>query len=477
MTLHFNFKPGDFLRSTTTVNLRRTPGVRNKPTGDVLATIPAGSHIRLLDGPRQTDDLTWWQAQTSSDGRSLTGWMAEATATGLPLLERIPIDLAPPAIQVNGDALTQATVRLRQSPGYVNQLPTDIIADVPPNTRLRVVRGPQTVDGLIWWQVDAQVQGAQRRGWMAERDPNGVTLLLPAPDESTPSPPEFQAGDLLTTRTLVRVRRTPGHLNQPPEDTLGTFWPNMTLFVRGGPKDADELTWWLVTGITTGGGVVTGWVAQRVETGAVLISLPPSLPGTTIPSPGQNQYLSAPYRGRYPISQLFGQNPGFYGQYTYEGVPLRGHNAVDVAMPIGADLLAVDSGRASQIGFDANGYGHYVVLEHSWGESLYAHMAQVNLGLGQRVAAGGVIGSSGNSGSSTGPHLHFAIRIPPYSRGDGWGGFSDPLPYLDPNIYILPSWVRQEGMRGVEAQSVEVLNAERMPPSPLSAETPDNPRP
>ncbi|MBX2999381.1 MAG: M23 family metallopeptidase [Caldilineaceae bacterium] len=476
MTLDSNFTLGRLARTTTAVNLRRTPGVRNKPAGDVLATIPTGSRVRLIDGPRRLDDLTWWEVETDADGRSLTGWMAEATAAGLPLLE-IVRDLSSPTIQINGDAITQATVRLRQSPGYVNKPPTDIIADIPPNMQIRVVGGPQAIDGLIWWQVEAQVQNAPRRGWMAERDPNGVMLLLPASGGSTPPAPEFQPGDILTTRASVRVRRSPGHLNQPVDDTLGIFWPNMTLFVRGGPQVADTLTWWFVTGITTGGSAVTGWVAQRVETGAVLISLPPALPGAPIPNPSQNRYLGAPHRGRHLISQLFGQNPGFYGQYTYDGVPLRGHNGVDFAMPIGTDLLAVDSGRVSQLGFDANGYGHYVVLQHSWGESLYAHMAQVGVGVGQIVAPGGVIGPSGNSGSSTGPHLHFAIRIPPYSRGDGWGGFSDPLPYLNPNIYILPSALRQDGTRNIEIRSAEALLAESIPPSPLSAETPENPRP
>jgi hypothetical protein len=398
MIPQFSFTPGSMARTTTTVNLRRTPGVRNKPASDVLATIPSGSRVRVIDGPRRLDDLTWWQVQTGADARSLTGWMAEATAAGLPLLESVR-DLAPPTtIQVNGEAITQATVRLRQTPGYLNQPPTDIIADASPNTRLRVVGGPQAVDGLTWWQVDVPVQGVQRRGWMAESDPGGVTLLLPASGGSTPPPPEFMPGDILITRATLRTRRTPGHLNQPPEDTLGTFWPNMTLFVRSGPQVADGLTWWLVTGIATSGSAITGWVAQQVETGAVLISLPSTLPGTLIPNPGQNRYLGAPYQGRHPISQLFGQNPGFYGQYTYEGVPLRGHNAVDFAMPTGTPLLAVDSGRVSQVGFDANGYGHYVVLQHSWGESLYAHMAQIGVGVGQPVVLGGVIGPSGNSG-------------------------------------------------------------------------------
>lgn len=476
MTLHSMLTPGSTARTTTTVNLRRIPGIRNKPADDIIATIPAGSRVRLFDGSSAVDGLIWWQVQTTVEGSSLSGWMAEATPAGTPLLEAIR-DLDPNAIEINRDAITQLTVRLRQSPGYVNQPPGDIIADVPPNTRVAVVEGPRAADGLTWWGVDVPLPSGQRRGWMAERDPNGITLLLPASSGSLPPQPEFQQGDLLTTRSSLRVRRTPGHLNQPPEDVLGLLWPNTTLFVRGGPQSADGLRWWLVTGITTTGDTVTGWVAQRLETETVLIAAPPQLPGTNIPAPAQNQYLSAPYRGTHFISQLFGQNPGFYGQYTYDGVPLRGHNAVDFAMPINTALLAVDDSRVSQVGFDADGYGHYMVLEHSWGESLYAHMAGINIGMGQRVARGDVVGFSGNSGSSTGPHLHFAIRITPYNRADGWGGFRDPLPYLNPDSYILPVALRSDASRGVHPQSVDVLDAERMPPSPLSPETPGNPRP
>jgi tetratricopeptide (TPR) repeat protein len=76
------------------------------------------------------------------------------------------------------------------------------------------------------------------------------------------------------------------------------------------------------------------------------------------------------------------------------------------------------------------GFGNFILLEHSWGESLYAQLDSTNVQPGQTVQVGSVIGSSGNSGFSNGPHLHFSIRLTPYQRDDGWGGFSDPAPYL-----------------------------------------------
>ncbi|MGL4649871.1 MAG: M23 family metallopeptidase, partial [Caldilineaceae bacterium] len=91
---------------------------------------------------------------------------------------------------------------------------------------------------------------------------------------------------------------------------------------------------------------------------------------------------------------------------------------------------------------DPGGFGNYVKLVHGWGESVYAHMDSLAVEKGQQVKRGQVIGASGNTGFSGGPHLHFAIRIKPWVRSDGWGGFVDPLPYLRREDVILPRYVQ-----------------------------------
>ena len=148
--------------------------------------------------------------------------------------------------------------------------------------------------------------------------------------------------------------------------------------------------------------------------------------------------LAAPFAGVFRLSQGWGSNAAYYGRFAYDGAKLLGHNGLDFALPVGTPLLATDAGDVMWIGFEEGGFGHYVKLRHAWGESLYAHLARVPLmERGQWVERGQPIGASGNSGGSTGPHLHFGIRLNPHRRGDGWGGFSDPLAYLDPDCYTM----------------------------------------
>ncbi|MEZ4674626.1 MAG: M23 family metallopeptidase [Caldilineaceae bacterium] len=116
---------------------------------------------------------------------------------------------------------------------------------------------------------------------------------------------------------------------------------------------------------------------------------------------------------------------------SYDGVPLRGHNGVDFLTPTGTPIVAIDNGVIEQAVYnDPTGFGHFVKVRHAWGETLYAHLSRIDVQVGQQVVRANVLGATGDTGFVFGPHLHFAIRINPYSRTDGWGGFSDLLPYL-----------------------------------------------
>jgi hypothetical protein len=455
------FAPGVEVRTRTLVRMRRTPGVTNKPAGDTIALVPAGVTLALLEGPRRVDDIEWWRVRgTLPDVGRVEGWMARSLPSGEVLLElALPEPPAPPAIEppqpptprytfVPGDRLRTTTlVRLRRSPGYLGKGPEDIIADIAPAVEGVIVAGPAEKDGLIWWQVQITARdGSILAGWMAEATAEGEVLLQKI---DAPAPlPGFRVGDLVQTADFLNVRRTPGIANKPPDDILGALRPRTTVVILDGPQQVGGLTWWRGGGIVTPPGVaVRGWMAEALQgpNSVPLLVRAPALPGTNIPDAAAGVYLHSPFDGVYTIGQLWGENSAFYARYSYDGVPLLGHNGVDFSTPVGVALRAVDDGVVLRVDFEAGGFGNYILLGHSWGESIYAHLSAVEVSVGQNVTRGQLIGRSGNTGASTGPHLHFAIRIHPYSRADGWGGFSDPLPYLPPTTYRLPPYILDRG--------------------------------
>lgn len=90
----------------------------------------------------------------------------------------------------------------------------------------------------------------------------------------------------------------------------------------------------------------------------------------------------------------------------------RGHPAIDVAGWLGAPVTAADSGYVVLAGGGWNGgYGNYVIIDHGNGfTTLYAHLNSIFVKPGETVSRGQQVGTMGNTGNSTGPHLHFEIR-------------------------------------------------------------------
>ena len=107
-----------------------------------------------------------------------------------------------------------------------------------------------------------------------------------------------------------------------------------------------------------------------------------------------------------------------------------GHPGIDVAIPNGTPVVASDRGTVTWSGWAAGGYFDYgilVVMNHGNGhETFYAHLSEVAVFPGQTVEQGQIVGYSGNTGRSSGPHLHFEIRLNNGRVSPVWGGYLTP---------------------------------------------------
>lgn len=110
--------------------------------------------------------------------------------------------------------------------------------------------------------------------------------------------------------------------------------------------------------------------------------------------------------------------------YTLNGKKVTSnHKGIDIGAPSGAKIIASNGGKVATSAYNANGYGNYVILDHGGGKlTVYGHMSKRGVSVGQSVTKGQQIGKVGSTGRSTGPHLHFEIRIN--------GNAVNPLNYL-----------------------------------------------
>ena len=128
--------------------------------------------------------------------------------------------------------------------------------------------------------------------------------------------------------------------------------------------------------------------------------------------------MTWPVIGSYYISSYYGWRPTFGDFHT--GVDITGNSA------FGKSVVAANGGKViyTQNTYVAGkGYGKYIIIDHGGNIStLYAHLNEIDVSVGQTVSKGQVIGKVGTTGWSTGPHLHFEVRIS--------GAHTDPLPYI-----------------------------------------------
>jgi murein DD-endopeptidase MepM/ murein hydrolase activator NlpD len=96
------------------------------------------------------------------------------------------------------------------------------------------------------------------------------------------------------------------------------------------------------------------------------------------------------------------------GRITQE--PHAGHMAFDIGVPVGTPIKTTMDGTVIHAGWNDQGYGNLVIVENGPYRTYYAHLSNIPVSVGDQVSAGSIIGLSGNTGHSTGPHLHYEIR-------------------------------------------------------------------
>lgn len=135
---------------------------------------------------------------------------------------------------------------------------------------------------------------------------------------------------------------------------------------------------------------------------------------------------------KWYITQLFGKNPKIYAKYG-----LKGHNGIDLRTrfadsPLGRRyVIASADGVIEEVRYDLGGYGVHIRQRLPDGSLLiYGHLTKPYVAIKTKVKAGQRIGLTGNTGASTGPHLHFEFRPAPIQTNNGYAGAVDPLPFM-----------------------------------------------
>ena len=131
------------------------------------------------------------------------------------------------------------------------------------------------------------------------------------------------------------------------------------------------------------------------------------------------------------ITQAFGANPDKYKVYG-----MKGHNGLDFRASIGTPVFAAHDGEI-KTKVDDTGYGKHAIVANKEFVTCYAHLERFAAVPQSKVQAGDLIGFTGNTGNSTGPHLHFGVReldmegnIRDYDNG--YWGWKNPIPYFEP---------------------------------------------
>ncbi|MBI2050562.1 MAG: M23 family metallopeptidase [Parcubacteria group bacterium] len=153
--------------------------------------------------------------------------------------------------------------------------------------------------------------------------------------------------------------------------------------------------------------------ASELVIGAKIV-VPDGIP----PAPARP--AAAPSSGLADLGSIFKPAPAAAGAFNWPTTARRitqyfrgwRHTGIDIGNKTGQPVYAADDGVVTTSGWNSGGYGYYVIIDHGNGiQTLYAHNSKNGVSVGDRVSKGGVIAAIGSTGRSTGPHVHFEVRV------------------------------------------------------------------
>lgn len=131
-----------------------------------------------------------------------------------------------------------------------------------------------------------------------------------------------------------------------------------------------------------------------------------------------------------PVAVQYRLGDGFRFREVHPvlGTP-RMHYGQDFSVPYATEVYATGNGTVIEAGWNSTGFGNFIVIDHGYGlRSTYGHLSQINVSQGLSVKRGDMIGLSGNTGTSSGPHLHYQI--------DQFGQHKNPINFFNNDMTV-----------------------------------------
>ena len=366
--------------------------------GALLETLAEGTVVQVMEGPVSFDRSStgWFKVTVNgltgyADGDLLRAASQPGSSTDAATgLSFIPGDYAKVV------TATQAGARIRAG----GSPESDRTGFVPESGVVRIVAGPVSYDTSDrgWFEITFDGQSGYVDGdLLVKTDPPPAPE--PQPEEQPAESGTFASGEAVVTNSRtgvgVNIRVAPGIQS----DRVGYLADASALNIVGGPQaDLEGDTWYEVTN-----GVMQGWVAGN------LLDRPSAT--ANVPAAETTPRFILPLAS-YTLTQNYGCSS--FGYYTYNATAgCNLHDGTDLATRAGTDIHASGDGTVVFSGWCDCGLGYYVEIDHGDGiHTVYGHQQrQPPVKVGQVVKQGDVIGYVGSTGLSTGPHVHFMVRV------------------------------------------------------------------